>query len=351
MIFNLKRSSVPAVLAKFTKRPLSILADRSQSNFSRCPTNRLEDDLFREVKLLSSLDHKNIIPILAHQLEVDPIWFAMPLGDGSLLDRMISSAIPRQNVHDYFLQILDGVEYAHAHANRIIHRDLKPENILLFGDDLLISDFGIGKPLERSGLYSTVTQFRVGIGSPGYVAPEQWADIRDANEQADIFSLGMILYTMVANSIPNPTHDITRIPRQYHYIIQRCARKTPDERFASVVELRQKFLSAIDRSSFRTASPDEERLAYLFSVACAPELANDVLRIFFDNGDKSSLYKSCFPQMTRDYIEHFSQTGWLDDFKHILLQFDEHVSGSLNFSILQHCGRLSNEGLRGMQRR
>lgn len=290
--------------------------------------------LVREVKLLSSLTHKNIIPILDYQLEVEPFWFAMPLADESLFDRISNGKIPAQEANAIFLQILDGVQYAHEHALRVIHRDLKPENILLLGDDLFISDFGLGKPLERGELYSVLTQYTVGIGSQGYSPPEQLADVRNAYEQADIFALGMLLYTMLTSSMPYPLFDISRIPYRYQYIIQRCTRQTPDDRFSSVAELRVKFLSAIDRSSFQISSPDEELLANLFARPCTPELANDVLRIFYDNGDNRRLYKACFPDLPREYVLHFSQDGLLDDFRHILTQFDEYISGSLNF---QYC--------------
>lgn len=290
--------------------------------------------LAREIQLLSSLKHKNIIPILAYELEANPIWFAMPLADDSLHSRLTAGPLERPQIHDYFLQILDGVGYAHTHANRIIHRDLKPENILVFGNELLISDFGISKPLERGEQFSTITQYRVGIGSPGYVAPEQWEDVRKATIQSDIYSLGMVLYTLVANSIPNPTHDMSKVPRQYEYVIQRCARQRPQTRFVSVAELKEQFLNSIDRSAFQISSADEEQLSHLFARDSTPELANDVLRVFYNNGDNRRLYKACFPKLPQDYLRYFSQDSLLDDFTHILAQYDEYVDGQLNF---QYC--------------
>ncbi len=287
--------------------------------------------LVREIKLLSTLHHRNIIPILEYKLEDGQVWFAMPLADQSLLDKMQSEKIPEQKIQDYFLQILDGIEYAHNHEQRIIHRDLKPENVLLFGEDALVADFGLGKPLERHGLYSTLTQHTEQIGSAGYTAPEQWKDVRNSQEAADIYSLGMLLYVMLAREVPYPTYEPSLIPRKYLYIIQRCARKEPTHRYASVNELRQAFLTAIDRTSFQIASPDEEQLAKLFALPCRPELANDILRILYDNGENRRLYKACVPEMSRNYVDYFIQNGMLGDIKHILAQFDEYITGSLNF--------------------
>ena len=98
--------------------------------------SRLPDDIVRfcrEVQYQSELRHPNIVPVLAYELDTNPLWFAMPLAPTNL-DREISRVkADRPLVHSIFRQILAGV--AHAHQYHVIHRDLKPENILIYEGD------------------------------------------------------------------------------------------------------------------------------------------------------------------------------------------------------------------------
>lgn len=286
--------------------------------------------LAREVKLLSTLDHNNIMPILTSDLDSEPMWFAMPLADESLFDRVKRGAISATAVNEIFLQILDGVRFAHEHDLRIIHRDLKPENILFLGDQVLVSDFGLGKPLERGGLYSTITMRTEGMGSRGYSAPEQLVDVRDADERADIYSLGMVLYVMLVRRNPDPV-AISEVPAPYNYIISKCKRSNPPERFSNVYELRDLFLQSIDESSFDLSNPLQDRLSDIFSRPCNDDYANEVLKILHQNVNDQALLMSTFPSMGRDYVEYYVNSGSNEDFKYLLQQFDEFVSTPLPF--------------------
>ena len=305
---------------------------------------RVEDDsarrrLAREIRLLSSLDHKNIIPILTWQLEGEQVWLTMPLAEESLFQRMIFEKLPVQKVNSYFVQMLDAVQFAHEHTNRIIHRDLKPENILLVGDNLFVSDFGLGKPLEKGGLYSTVTVNAIGMGSRGYSSPEQLTDIRNADERSDIYALGMVLYAMLTNR--NPEHiDLSLVPSKYEYIISRCRRREPSKRFASVSELRSAFLTAIDANSYSLTQTVESQLKELLTLECTAELANNVSKILHEYVDNERLYETCFPLMSKDYVEFFVDPSYIEDFKYLLNRFDQYVSGQLQFKYCDDVARL-----------
>ena len=207
---------------------------------------------------------------------------------------------------------------------------LSQKTYLYWETTSFVSDFGLGKPLQRGGLYSTLTQNTVGLGSRGYSPPEQMIDVRDAQEQADIYSLGMVLYAMLTNSNPDPVF-IAKVPKRYKYTIQRCKRDEPSDRFASIRELRTAFLQAIDDTSFTLSSPVEDRLTHIFSLDCTSELANEVVQLLYDNVDNRSLYQTYIPQMGRDYIEYFVSSSSSEDFKYLINQFDIHVSGRLNF--------------------
>lgn len=103
----------------------------------------------REVKILKSIDHENIVPILDWDLTHDPPWYAMPVATLSLADMIRSPPRPISDLLALFDQVLLGVQAAHA-AN-VIHRDLKPENVLVFdrpeGLVATVSDFGLGRAL------------------------------------------------------------------------------------------------------------------------------------------------------------------------------------------------------------
>jgi serine/threonine protein kinase len=121
-----------------------------------------------------------------------------------------------------FIRVCDGVQ--HAHQKAIIHRDLKPSNILVREVDgqpaPRIIDFGISKALTPQLSDGTgVTQLGVLVGTPGYMSPEQ-ADpgTRDVDTRTDVYSLGVILYELLAGSIPFETSNLPlhEMLRQLH---------------------------------------------------------------------------------------------------------------------------------------
>lgn len=154
----------------------------------------------REAEAVASLDHPNILPIYeVGDFEGLP-FFTMKLATGGSLQsvRRILRDDPR---HCVWLLARVARAVQHAHGQGILHRDLKPGNILLDGwREPLVSDFGLAKWLHAStDLTRTLTIF----GTPGYIAPEQAggpsAGLRPA---ADIYSLGAILFDLVAGRPP-----------------------------------------------------------------------------------------------------------------------------------------------------
>ena len=84
----------------------------------------------------------------------------------------------------------------------IIHRDIKPENIMITDDyQIKLLDFGLSKRVNASGIHDVTTE-RVGIGTPGYMSPEQFLDSKNVDYKADIFSLGATLFFLVTGEKP-----------------------------------------------------------------------------------------------------------------------------------------------------
>jgi serine/threonine-protein kinase len=175
-------------------------------------------------------------------------------------------ALPRWLVVDYMLQALEGL--AHAHARGIVHRDLKPSNLFLAnradGTQIIkILDFGISKStdpvFDSSGERKRAMQLTGGravLGSPPYMSPEQVRSPKTVNHQTDIWSLGIVMYELLTNSMPfggdeinetfaqilekepQPIRSIvTGVPEGLEKIVMRCLAKNRENRFADVSEL------------------------------------------------------------------------------------------------------------------
>jgi serine/threonine-protein kinase len=154
------------------------------------------DDFRNEVRLIAQFDHPNILTLKNASFIDSHFVIAFPLGERTLADRM-QSRMALRTVIEYAEQMLDAVAYAHAH--RVIHCDIKPENFILFpGDRLRLTDFGISLVAQRTVQGS-------GWGTMGYVAPEQ--AMGKPSFRSDVFSLGLVLYRMLAGRLPEWPYD------------------------------------------------------------------------------------------------------------------------------------------------
>jgi eukaryotic-like serine/threonine-protein kinase len=151
-----------------------------------------------EIESLRKLRHPNIVRLIGFGEEDDCYYYAMELVAGPSLEEELKrrGRFRWQQAADFGLQICRALK--HAHDRGIIHRDIKPANLLLApGGELKLSDFGIAKLFGHSGL----TADGGIIGTAEYMAPEQ-ADGRPATERCDLYSLGGVLYALLAGRPP-----------------------------------------------------------------------------------------------------------------------------------------------------
>jgi serine/threonine-protein kinase len=160
----------------------------------------VDDDmlaLFRqEVRMVARLDHPNILPVKTADFVDHRFLIVSKLGQETLEDRLARRISVLKALH-YIEQMISAVACAH-HAN-IVHCDVKPANFILFGDDVIrLTDFGIAK-------VSSLTIEASGTGTVGHMAPEQ--AMGRPNKRSDVFSLGLIMYRMLAGVWPEYPFD------------------------------------------------------------------------------------------------------------------------------------------------
>jgi predicted Ser/Thr protein kinase len=207
-----------------------------------------------EAESAASLQHPNIVAIYEVGLIDGLHYFSMDYIDGPSLAEVVQEGpLPADRAARYVELVAEAIHYAHQRG--ILHRDLKPSNVLIDPFDLpRVTDFGLAKRLDHD-LGPTLTGEV--LGSPGYMPPEQAAG-RHAlvSVTSDVYSLGAILYHLLAGQAPFTDENVARIyervqkeevvspralnpgiPRELETICLKCLRKEPSQRYASAAEL------------------------------------------------------------------------------------------------------------------
>src|SRR5690349_13862036 len=162
------------------------------------------DRFLREIKLAARLQHPHILTVLDSGDVGGRLWFTMPFVEGeSLRDRLRRERqLPVEDALRITREAAQALQYAHSHG--VIHRDIKPENLLLTDDgNTLVADFGIARGLQASGgSDEKLTDTGLVVGTPAYMSPEQASGDRALDARSDVYSLGSVLYEMLAGEPP-----------------------------------------------------------------------------------------------------------------------------------------------------
>jgi len=205
----------------------------------------------REAKSLAQLDHPYILKVLDYGDQEGLPYLVMPFLEGGTLKEKMGKPMPYSQAASLLTPIAEALDY--AHKRNIIHRDVKPANILISQSGApILSDFGIAKILVQSGS-TQLTGAGVGIGTPDYMAPEQWTGTADA--RTDIYSLGVVFYQMVTgrlpfsadtpaavlikhlrDPLPRPRTFVHDLPEVVEQILFKALAKEPDNRFQTMKE-------------------------------------------------------------------------------------------------------------------
>ncbi|MFZ5857209.1 MAG: SUMF1/EgtB/PvdO family nonheme iron enzyme [Chloroflexota bacterium] len=153
----------------------------------------------REAKSLAKLTHTNIVKVTDYgEHEGKPYLVMSYLPGGTLKERLRGGPLDWEDAVRLLLPVAHALEY--AHQQNLIHRDVKPSNILLTeSGQPMLTDFGVAKLFDMDAT-ADLTGTGMGVGTPEYMAPEQWTG--NVGPQTDVYALGLVLYEMVTGRKP-----------------------------------------------------------------------------------------------------------------------------------------------------
>lgn len=202
----------------------------------------------REAKALARLSHPNIVNVMDYgEYEGTPYLVMAYLSGGTLKEKLGKPIFWRDAVQ-LLLPVARALEYVHEH--NIINRDVKPSNILLTEKGLpMLTDFGLVKLFE--GHDAQLTASGAGIGTPDYMAPEQWTG--EATALSDLYSLGVVLYEMITGyrpyvsdtpagvlikqlnePLPLPNQYVPDLPNPIESVLLKALARQPEDRYPNM---------------------------------------------------------------------------------------------------------------------
>ncbi|MFA5371164.1 MAG: serine/threonine-protein kinase [Sideroxydans sp.] len=290
-----------------------------------------EARFYQEAKAAGRLSHPNIVTIYDVGRSGDIAYIAMEYLHGQELRDLLNETplLPIGQVLDIVVQIAQGLAYAHEHD--IVHRDVKPSNVMIVRDGhTKITDFGIA----RMASAAVRTQTGMVLGSPKYMSPEQVLG-KEIDRRSDIFSLGVMLYEMLAGQVPFIGENINAImyqtlntipaspgsinpavPEMLDYIVAKALAKDMDERYQNARDLADDLkacrntISQAENSAITKASPVAQKVGKFIAEEQGNAAAKPVGALGLSNSFDSNEATMRLAAMTasKEDVEELSRT-------------------------------------------
>ena len=216
---------------------------------------------YREARAMGRLSTPHVVKVFEAGGASDKPFLVMERLEGQDLAAVTKQrgVLTVREVADCIIQACEAL--SHAHAQGIVHRDVKPSNLFLHEEHgrrvLKVLDFGISKVIARDAFEHTLTSSTDGgvLGSPPYMSPEQVRDPRTVDPRTDIWSIGVVMYKLLAGRLPYDGESVGEVfarilerrypsllntvdvPKELDAVVARCLAKDRRERFAHVGEL------------------------------------------------------------------------------------------------------------------
>ena len=240
----------------------------------------------REIETAARLNHPHILS-LHDSGEVDSLlYYVMPYVEGETLRQRLNreNQLPVDDAMQISREVADALGYAHSLG--LVHRDIKPENILFQAGHAVVSDFGIARAVSASGRQQ-LTATGVTVGTPAYMSPQQAAGVQELDGRSDLYSLGCVVYEMLAGEPPftgpnaqavlarhtldpvRPLRTVRKsVPPHVERALIRVLEKVPADRFRTAAEF-SAALGAADEAEIASLSSARSVPAHAATVAAA----------------------------------------------------------------------------------
>jgi serine/threonine protein kinase len=236
----------------------------------------------REARALAKLNHPAIVAVYDFGQSDGLYYFLMEYVDGvNLRQALDGKQLASRDALGVVTQICDALQYAHDEG--VVHRDIKPGNVLLDKRGRVkIADFGLAKLMGKAAGDQKLTQSRVVMGTPHYMAPEQLERPLEVDHRADIYSLGVVFYEMLTGELPigrfSPPSQRVQMDVRLDEVVLRTLEKEPARRYQHASDVKTDVESISGRN--QPAPPRDTR---------GPAFTKCSLRFSESQGDNASL--------------------------------------------------------------
>jgi len=155
----------------------------------------------REMAIMSSLDHPNIVKVIDRGSTASFKYFLMELVEGTTLRQLIrGGSLTENRILEIGIGILSALSHAHSHG--IVHRDIKPENILFDRNETVkVTDFGLARKFSSTSDQQSLTATNAFMGTENYMSPEQKVNPKAVTHKTDIYATGVVFYEMLTGGL------------------------------------------------------------------------------------------------------------------------------------------------------